>query len=44
VLIGYFSEVKERKIVVEITVSAHDVICAKGTVVAVKMPESMNKN
>ena len=42
VLIGHFSEVKERKIVVEVTVSANDIICAKGTVVAVKMPESMN--
>jgi acyl-coenzyme A thioesterase PaaI-like protein len=43
VLIGRFSEIKERKVVVEITVSADDIICAKGTVVAVKMPESMSK-
>jgi acyl-coenzyme A thioesterase PaaI-like protein len=40
-LIGTFSEVKAKKIVVEITVSANGVICAKGTVIAVKMPDSM---
>ena len=43
-LIGTFSEVKERKVVVEITVSAGDVICAKGSVVAVKMPDTMAAN
>lgn len=40
-LIGTFVEVKERKIIVEITVSANGVTCAKGTVIAVKMPETM---
>ena len=40
-LIGTFTEVKERKIVVEITVSANGVTCAKGTVIAVKMPATM---
>lgn len=40
-LIGTFTEVKERKIIVEITVSANDVICAKGTVIAVEMPATM---
>ena len=40
-LIGTFTEIKDRKIVVEITVTANDVVCAKGTVIAVKMPESM---
>ncbi|RPA59183.1 PaaI family thioesterase [Shewanella frigidimarina] len=40
-LIGTFIEVKEKKVVVEITVSANNVICAKGTVIAVKMPDSM---
>jgi len=40
-LIGSFTEVKERKIIVDITVSANDVVCAKGTVIAVKMPQSM---
>lgn len=42
-LIGTFSEVKDRKIIVEITLSAHDVICAKGQVIAVLMPDSMMK-
>ncbi|WP_085299228.1 PaaI family thioesterase [Cognaticolwellia mytili] len=42
-LIGVFSEVKEKKVVVEITVYAGDIICAKGTVIAVKMPSSMVK-
>ncbi len=40
-LIGTFSEVKERKIIVDITLSANDIVCAKGTVVAVKMPDTM---
>ncbi|OUS24699.1 thioesterase [Thalassotalea sp. 42_200_T64] len=40
-LIGTFTEVKERKIIVEITVSANGIICAKGTVIAVKMPATM---
>lgn len=34
-------EVKERKVIVEITVLAGDTVCARGQVVAVKMPDSM---
>lgn len=34
-------EIKEKKVVVEITVSANGKVCAKGQVIAVKMPESM---
>ncbi|UUO22628.1 PaaI family thioesterase [Colwellia sp. M166] len=41
-LIGRFIEVKAKKVVVEIIVSANKVVCAKGTVVAVKMPDSMS--
>ncbi len=43
-LIGRFSEVKARKVIVEITLSANEVICAKGQVIAVLMPESMARN
>ncbi len=42
-LVGTFLEVKERKIIVEITLSANDVICAKGSVIAILMPDSMMK-
>jgi acyl-coenzyme A thioesterase PaaI-like protein len=38
---GSVEEVKERKVVVSATVSADGEICAKGKVVAVKMPENM---
>jgi hypothetical protein len=38
---GSFFEIKERKIIVDIVVSANGVVCAKGTVIAVKMPQSM---
>ena len=38
---GKIKEVKERKVVVSATVSAAGEICAKGEVVAVKMPENM---
>jgi len=38
---GKIKEVKGRKVVVSTTVSADGEICAKGEVVAVKMPESM---
>ena len=38
---GKIKEVKERKVVVSATVSAAGEICAKGEVVAVKMPERM---
>jgi acyl-coenzyme A thioesterase PaaI-like protein len=34
-------EVKERKVLVEVTLSANGVVCAKGQVVAVRIPESM---
>jgi acyl-coenzyme A thioesterase PaaI-like protein len=34
-------EVKERKVSVDITVSAQGKVCAKGHVIAVKMPDSM---
>ena len=40
-LIGTFTEVKERKIVVEITLAANGIMCAKGTVIAIKMPDTM---
>ena len=40
-LIGSFIEIKERKIIVDIIVSANGVVCAKGSVIAVKMPQSM---
>jgi acyl-coenzyme A thioesterase PaaI-like protein len=43
-LIGTFTEVKSNKVVIEVTVSANNSICAKGTVVAVKMPDSMRKS
>ena len=38
---GVVEEVAERKVVVNVTVSAEGNICAKGKVVAVKMPEKM---
>ena len=38
---GKVKEIKERKIVVSATVSANGTICARGEVVAVKMPENM---
>jgi hypothetical protein len=40
-LMGSFSEIKERKIIVDIVVSANGVVCAKGAIIAVKMPQSM---
>ena len=40
-LIGRFCEVKDRKVIVDITLSANEVICAKGKVIAVLMPEGM---
>ncbi len=40
-LIGQITEVKARKVIVEITLSANDVVCAKGSVIAVKMPATM---
>jgi len=41
---GSIEEVKARKVVVNATVSADGKICAKGRVVAVKMPEHMLPN
>lgn len=38
---GTFVEVKARKIVVDITLSANNTVCATGKVVAVLMPETM---
>lgn len=38
---GVVEEVKERKVVVNVSVSEAGNICAKGRVVAVKMPENM---
>jgi acyl-coenzyme A thioesterase PaaI-like protein len=38
---GKIKEIKERKVVVSATVSAAGEICARGEVVAVKMPEHM---
>ncbi len=41
VLKGAVEEIKGRKVVVQVTVSANDEICARGEVIAVKIPESM---
>jgi acyl-coenzyme A thioesterase PaaI-like protein len=41
VLRGKVLEVKERKVVVEVSLSARGEICAKGKVIAVKIPENM---
>ncbi len=38
---GVIREVKARKVVLDITLSAMGKVCAKGHMVAVKMPESM---
>ncbi len=38
---GTITECKEKKVVVDITVSAGETVCAKGRVIAVKMPASM---
>ncbi len=40
-LIGSFSEVTDKKVIVNIVVLAQDKICVKGQVIAVKMPETM---
>lgn len=34
-------EIRERKVIVEISVRAGDTVCARGQVIAVKMPETM---
>ena len=38
---GTVVEIKEKKVIVDITVTAHGKLCAKGQVIAVRMPESM---
>ncbi len=38
---GRVREVKGRKVVVEVTVSAGDLLCARGEVVAVQVPEEL---
>ncbi|WP_293266629.1 PaaI family thioesterase [Neptunomonas sp.] len=38
---GKITEIKERKVIVEITLSASDVVCVSGSVIAVKMPATM---
>ncbi|MEM5527418.1 PaaI family thioesterase [Gammaproteobacteria bacterium AS21] len=42
-LTGSFSEIKERKVIVQIELSAHGKVCVKGEVIAVKMPDTMGK-
>jgi acyl-coenzyme A thioesterase PaaI-like protein len=41
VLRGSIKEIKDKKVIVEVTLSANDEICAVGEVIAVKIPESM---
>ena len=41
---GKVIEIKGRKVISEITVSAANEICARGKVIAVQMPENMLKN
>ncbi len=38
---GIVREVTEKKVIVDITVSAGNLVCARGSVIAVKMPETM---
>jgi hypothetical protein len=38
---GRIKEVKGRKVVIEASLSAHGVVCAREEVVAVEMPEKM---
>lgn len=40
-LVGVIKEVKPRKVVVDITLSAGGTLCARGHMVAVKMPDTM---
>jgi len=42
-LTGSFSEIKERKVIVQIELSALGKVCVKGEVIAVKMPQTMGK-
>jgi acyl-coenzyme A thioesterase PaaI-like protein len=41
---GKVLEIKGRKVISEISVSANKEICARGKVIAVQMPENMSKN
>lgn len=38
---GIIREVKEKKVIVDITIYANDKACVKGSVIAIKMPASM---
>ena len=40
---GVVKEIKERKVVVGVSVSARGEVCARGEVVAVRMPETMGQ-
>jgi uncharacterized protein (TIGR00369 family) len=40
-LVGSIVEIGVRKVVVEISVSAGETVCARGRVIAVRMPENM---
>lgn len=42
-LIGTFTEIKERKIVIDITLTANGTLCATGHVIAIKMPDTMSQ-
>lgn len=41
VLHGHATEVKGRKVTVAVTLEAEGVVCAKGTVIAVRIPQTM---
>lgn len=41
VLRGTPTEIRDHKVTVEISLHAGDILCARGTVIAVKMPENM---
>ncbi len=41
VLKGIVKEMKGKKVVVQVTLSANDEICARGEVIAVKIPKNM---
>lgn len=41
-LLGRFSQIKERKIVIDIELIANGVLCVTGQVIAVKMPATMH--
>jgi acyl-coenzyme A thioesterase PaaI-like protein len=41
ILRGKVKEIKEKKVIVEVSLSANGEICARGEVIAVKIPETM---